>query len=190
MLPVGERIRTGAMELCDAFLLQGGSVVRPYHIDVIDYALKTGKKLLGVCLGCQCIQGYFAVKAEAEKRGWTGPLSELFAALRREGNFSFLADVEGHRPSETLPYGSKDAVKHPVHLTEGSEIAKIFGRTEILGATFHIYQIVHPAPGLAVTGRADDGVVEAVEYGDRVVGVQFHPDVDGELHEIFDWLAK
>ena len=54
----------------------------------------------------------------------------------------------------------------------------------------HDFCIGEPAPGLAVSGRAEDGTVEAVEHGDRILGTQFHPDADGELPMVFAWLAK
>jgi len=189
ILPVQERLVSSSPELCDAFLIQGGEYPRPYHMDVIDHAVKTGKKVLGICLGCQCIQSYFAVKAEAEKRRWTGSLAELYDQLFEEGNCPFLVRVANHQKGPLLRL-DPDAAKHKVILSEDSMLAKIFGRTEIMGASLHVLCIGEPAPGLTVTGRAEDGTVEAVEHGDTIIGVQFHPDVDTKLSEIFDWLAK
>jgi len=186
VLPIENRIKTDILELCDAFILQGGFITQPYHIEVIDHAVKTGKKLLGICLGAQSINAYFALKHEAEKRGWTGTLAELYIEL----NDRFLGKVEGHKPLDILPRGNKDACKHPVYLTEDSQLAKIYGRTEVFGASYHVCHIESPAPGVTVTGRAPDGIIEAIEVGDRIIGTQFHPDVDGELPEVFDWLAK
>ncbi len=190
VLPVGEFIRTEVLELCDEFILQGGNALRPYHIDVIDHAVKTGKKLLGICCGCQSIQAYFLTKAEAEKRGWNGKLSELCERMLRKESFHYLSRAEGHYPLVNLPYGDKSACKHVVYLTEGSGIARIFGRTEIMGASFHHYCISDPAPGVVVTGRSADGIVEAIEAGDKIIGTQFHPDADDDLPEVFDWLAE
>ena len=190
VLPVEGRIKTAVLELCDGFIIQGGKKVRPHHIEVIDYAVRTGKKLLGICLGCQSIQCYFATRAEAERRHWTGSLAELYASLRCKEDHPFLGPVEGHKPSSILPRGNKDATKHIVYLAEGSHAAKAFGSTRVMGASFHILRIEDPAPGLIVSGRAEDGTVEAVEYGDTILGTQFHPDVDGELHRVFDWLGQ
>ena len=189
ILPVENRIRTDVLDLCDAFILQGGYLPQPYHIEVIDHAIRNGKKVLGICLGCQSIQVYFSTKSEAEKRGWSGSLSELFIRLTEE-KYPFLGRVEGHNPLNYLPRGDKSASKHPVYLTEGSLIAKLYGRTEVLGASYHVFQIEHPAPGITVTGKAADGVTEAIEAGDKILGTQFHPDVDDMLPEVFEWLAK
>ena len=190
VLPVGLRIRTDVLDLCDCFILQGGSNLSCYHLQVIDHALRTGKKVLGICLGCQGIQCYFAVRAEMEARGLKGDPGEVYEQIKKEMQSPFLVRVPGHRPTEVLPRDSADSLKHPVHLAEDSHIARILGTTEIRGCTFHFYAIGDPAPGLTVTGWAPDGVIEAIEYGDKVVGTQFHPDVDSELHLLFDWLRE
>ena len=45
--------------------------------------------------------------------------------------------------------------------------------------------------GIAVTGRAPDGVVEAIEMPGRdVVAVQWHPEMRRELEPVFGWLIK
>jgi gamma-glutamyl-gamma-aminobutyrate hydrolase PuuD len=41
-----------------------------------------------------------------------------------------------------------------------------------------------------VTGYAEDGTIEAIEYGDKIVGVQFHPEVDEKLLSLFSFLFK
>ncbi len=190
VLPVEGRIRTDVLDLCDCFIIQGGSNISAYHMEVIDHALRTGKKVLGICLGAQSIQCYFATKAAIEKKGLRGTVADLYAEVRREAENPFLVEVKGHRPTEVLPRDSAESLKHPVHLAEGSHIARILGTTEIRGCTFHFYAVGEPAPGLTVTGWAPDGVIEVIEYGDQFIGTQFHPDVDAELHPLFDWLSE
>lgn len=190
VLPVDCRIRTEILDLCDVFIVEGGRAMNPFHVEVMDYAVKSGKKLLGICLGLQSIQVYCGVKAEAEKRGWTGNLGDLYLRLRAEKKNNFLAHVEGHYPSPILPRENVDCLKHPVKLTEGSHIARILGTTEVNGASLHHLCIGTPAPGITVTGYAPDGTIEAVECGENIIGTQFHPDVDNELHQLFDWLAE
>ena len=190
VLPVEGRIRTDILDMCDCFIIQGGSNISPYHMEVIDHALRTGKKLLGICLGLQCIQCYFATKAAIERKGLDGSVPDLYDWIRKEAEHPFLIAVEGHRPTEVLPRDSAESLKHPVHLTEGSHIARILGTTEIRGCTFHFYAIGEAAPGLTVTGIAPDGVIEAIEYGETIIGTQFHPDVDRQLHQLLDWLAE
>ena len=189
VLPVGGSIRTEVLDLCDAILIQGGKSVYAYHVDAVDHAVKTGKKVLGICLGCQALQCYFSVLEEAKKRNWQGTPGDLYKELGEKKN-TFLVPVKGHRPRNMLPRpeAEVEAIKHRVTLTPGSLAARVFGTTELMGASIHVYCIGKAAPGLVVSGRADDGVVETVEAGEKILGTQFHPDVDDKLKQVFDWL--
>lgn len=48
LAPINFKLTKEQFALCDAFLIIGGKNVHKYHFDVIDYALKTNKKLLGI----------------------------------------------------------------------------------------------------------------------------------------------
>ena len=49
----------------------------------------------------------------------------------------------------------------------------------------HNYRITHAAASLRVAGRADDGTIEALEYGEQLLGVQFHPEADAANDFLF-----
>ena len=53
--PTNLSLNKEQLDICDSFLLIGGKNVHKYHYEVIDYAIKTNKKLLGICLGMQAI---------------------------------------------------------------------------------------------------------------------------------------
>jgi putative glutamine amidotransferase len=84
---------------------------------------------------------------------------------------------------------------HTVHLQPGSRLAEIAG-TEVLGVnTLHHQVIGDLAAGLREVGRNDDGHIEAVEVdgADRVIGVQWHPELVRHREEhlgIFRWLVR
>jgi len=188
VLPLDGRIQTNILDECDAFLIQGGSGIYGYQIDVIDYAVKTGKKLLGICLGCQSIHTYFAAKEEAECRGWQGSIGDYYALRKFEGKL-YIEYVANHRAA-TMPRGAVDVTKHKVILEEGSHIQQILGATEIMGASMHTFCIKEPTKYEVVSGKAEDGTIEVIEVGDKIIGTQFHPDVDDRLIELFQWLVE
>ncbi len=65
----------------------------------------------------------------------------------------------------------------PVNVEPGCRVAVAMGATEINGAHAHHQAVRRVGEGLTVTGRAPDGVVEAVEHERGwVVGVQWHPE--------------
>jgi putative glutamine amidotransferase len=70
---------------------------------------------------------------------------------------------------------------HPISLEAGSRIAAAMGTpTPDRSHSFHHQALKDVADQLVVTGRAPDGVIEAVEHRTCrwVVGVQWHPEDD------------
>ena len=187
LLPNVDQYSEELLDMVDGILICGGTQFFDYQFQAIDHALKHGKPLLGICLGMQLINNYFTVKAEAEKRGYTGSLLELFKKMREEEGHKFLARVENH-VKFPVPLGREDECKHKVLVEKGSLLHKLTGSEEIYGATIHRYCVVNPAPDLQVIGRAEDGTIEAVQYGDKVLGIQFHAEADRMLPGIFKFL--
>ena len=78
---------------------------------------------------------------------------------------------------------------HDVTLEPGSLIANAVGATHIRVNTLHHQSILDPAPGLKVTGRSDDGIIEAVESDSDdwwALAVQWHPEEMTESPEPWD----
>ena len=105
---------------------------------------------------------------------------QLLCALR---GGRLWADVQAQQPGAAVHSGGRGGVPHAVHTVPGSHAAAVFG--EAFHSNTHHVQAVdaaRPGDGLAVTGRAPDGVVEVVESADgRLVGVQFHPERMAEV---------
>ena len=80
---------------------------------------------------------------------------------------------------------------HTVELQPGSRAALAMGTERPVGHSVHHQAIDRVAEGMVVTGRADDGTIEATESVDRwVVSVQWHPEDDAhersEQQGLFD----
>jgi putative glutamine amidotransferase len=74
------------------------------------------------------------------------------------------------------------AAGHPVELTPGSLAAAAFAGAAVVEANSHHRQVLASAPeGLAITGRAADGVAEALEAPADAhpfwLGLQWHPEL-------------
>jgi gamma-glutamyl-gamma-aminobutyrate hydrolase PuuD len=70
----------------------------------------------------------------------------------------------------------------------GSTLAKILGESATVSCSHH-QAVDRVGAGLSVVARASDGTVEAVELPSNrfVVGVQWHPEEDGDPR-LFDAL--
>ena len=136
-----------------------------FDVLLIRVALRQGKPLLGICRGEQVLNVV------------------LGGTLYQDIPSQIPASQLHHRQEEPSTVATQTITVEP-----GSRLAGILGVTEI-GVNSHHHQAVKDlAPGLVVTARAADGVVEAYEgiptapdpYGkpfrDRILAVQFHPE--------------
>ncbi|HEV3282501.1 MAG TPA: gamma-glutamyl-gamma-aminobutyrate hydrolase family protein [Acidimicrobiales bacterium] len=88
-----------------------------------------------------------------------------------------LPDMVGstHQP-EPGEFGPVQVATEPATI-----VRHLYGERTVVRCSHH-QAIASVAPGLAVSARSADGVVEAVEMPDRrfVVGVQWHPEEEGD----------
>ena len=188
ILPYDGRIPDGVLERFDSFLICGGVQMWPHHFQVVDYALKSGKPLLGICLGMQTIHRYFKFRDMADAEGYTGDLFDFFEKHRDDPAYTTLVKVEGH--CKDVLRNREDEAKHRVNLAENSHIARLIGRDNLMACTVHNYCAYEPSDKVTVTGYAEDGTIEVIEYSDHILGVQFHPEMDDTLLPLFSFLIK
>lgn len=96
-----------------------------------------------------------------------------------------VAGHEGHQPSPGV-FGPVDVGTEP-----GTRTAELIG-SRVRVSCHHHQALARLAPGLEVTGRADDGTVEAVEVPGQsfAIGVQWHPEEDSEDGRLFAALVS
>lgn len=159
----------------DGFIFTGGGDVDPTlfgeepHVDLGDIepardqfeipfakaVLASNKPLLGICRGMQVLN--VACK---------GTLYQDIYAQRKETTIQ-------HSQKAPIDYAS-----HFVALTKGSLIEKVIGDEKIKVNSFHHQAVKDIQAPLQVSGRANDGIIEAIESKTHpfVVGVQWHPE--------------
>ena len=76
---------------------------------------------------------------------------------------------------------------HRIGVEKGSVLYGLFGQDSLTVNSFHHQAVKKVAPGIRVTAHADNGIVEAYEYGDRLIAFQFHPE--GMARTDDAWLA-
>ncbi|MBQ8360144.1 MAG: gamma-glutamyl-gamma-aminobutyrate hydrolase family protein [Oscillospiraceae bacterium] len=193
LAPVDGRLSPEQLEMCDGFIAQGGTKMWPYHFQVIHHAATTGKRYLGVCLGMQLIHRYYAMKKMVEDMGLEGPVDENIIDLfyNKEKGHDLLHEVSGHKYTG-MTREDTDVVKHDVDVVPGTVLHRLLGRDKARAASFHNYRVEDPVADLTVNAWACDGsgTIEGLENGTNILGVQFHPEVDDLLPEIFKFLTE
>jgi len=184
--PLAEHVDKAAdlVAAVDGVLLQGGGDIDPtrygesrrsdtvygiveahddFEFAVVREAIRQDKPLLAICRGLQVLN------------------VALGGTLHQD-----LGDVLSDRESHWNTY-------HPISLSSGSRVARAM-QTECpqQSHSYHHQALKEIAPSLVVTGRAPDGVIEAVEHESCrfAVGVQWHPEDDaahiGDQQRLFD----
>lgn len=165
-----------ALARLDGLLLTGGGDIDPllfgglphervYGIEperdraeffLVRRAVETGKPFLGICRGVQVVN----------------------TALGG-GLFTDIADqLAGALKHDYFPNHPRNELAHAVQITPGSRLADIFGIDSLMVNSLHHQGLERIAPGLEITARAPDGLVEGVEVPGHPFGlaVQWHPE--------------
>ena len=136
-----------------------------WEIALTRAALRRGIPLLAVCRGLQVLN------------------VALGGSLHQH-----LPEVTGHDGHQPAP-GIFGAVN--VHIEPGTRTAELIG-PRVRVSCHHHQALARLAPGLKVTGHADDGTVEAVEVPGQAfsVGVQWHPEESSQDVRLFAALVN
>lgn len=165
------------VSLCDGFLFSGGPDPHPFLFgeetqahcgnvssarDRLETALlkkvmERRKPILGICRGIQLLNVALG--------------GDLYQDIASQTNPGF--PIAHQQPFHySLP-------SHHVTVPKGTLLSSILkGQTELEVNSMHHQACRHAAPGLAVSGYARDGLIEALELPDYpyLLGVQWHPE--------------
>ncbi len=128
-------------------------------LPLIRLALAKGVPVLAICRGIQELNVALGGTLATEIQEQPGRMDHRAVA----------SDIQAER----------FAIRHPVHIKEGSCLAGVLGAGPVAVNSVHRQAIDRLANGLSVEAVADDGTVEAVSVTGAkafAVGVQWHPE--------------
>ncbi|MFN8021728.1 MAG: gamma-glutamyl-gamma-aminobutyrate hydrolase family protein [Acidimicrobiales bacterium] len=166
----------------DGVLLPGGADVDPAHYgaDPLDgHPIEPERDELELAL---------LALAEADDLPVAGICRGL-QLLNVRGGGTLHQDVPEHSHFDKAP----NTIVHRVDFAEGSACARLYGGRPKEVNSLHHQTIDRVADGFVVTGRSEDGTIEAIESTTRPwVAVQWHPEMmdDGHDDPIFAWLVE
>ena len=162
---------------CDGLIFAGGTDIDPINYaadrhpgletpdafqDTLELwlarrAATDGKPLFGICRGIQLLNVALG-----------GTLHQDIPSVL-PGTHNHAASTDAHDMA---------FLAHPITLERDSWLAEALGAETLVVNTLHHQALASIAPGLRVVGRADDGVIEAVEgtASSFILGVQCHPE--------------
>ena len=161
---------------CSSLLLTGGDDIFPefyndwedgkdrlkykpardgFELKLFDYALSNPLPVLGICRGLQLIN------------------------IRLKG--SLINDIETVRGTNHTKISETEDRMHEVNLFENSLVYEIVQEKRGTVSSSHHQSVDRLGEGLSVTAKADDGIIEAVEWEDKtlkpfLLAIQWHPE--------------
>ncbi|MBS4174683.1 gamma-glutamyl-gamma-aminobutyrate hydrolase family protein [Bacillus sp. FJAT-49736] len=112
---------------------------------------------------------------------------------------TIMQDIESIVPNciQHTQKASSKTPSHSIKINENSLLFSILGLHEARVNSFHHQAVNNVAPGLKVTARANDGIIEAIEAMNMengwMLGVQWHPEemgMDYQMDRLFSEFIK
>ncbi|MEK5069044.1 gamma-glutamyl-gamma-aminobutyrate hydrolase family protein [Sporosarcina sp. FSL K6-1508] len=177
IVPVGiEKDVDQLIGILDGLLLSGGNDINPMlfneephaylgevspsrdsiELELARRMLKTGKPILGICRGLQVLN--VAVGGS------------VYQDLHKQNEGPILQHMQKAPNTHS---------SHYVQVEKGSLLETLAGSERIQVNSYHHQSLKVVPPVFAVTGVANDGIIEAIEGTDQqfVLGVQWHPEL-------------
>jgi putative glutamine amidotransferase len=161
---------------CSSLLLTGGADIFPefyndweegknkedyiperdgFEFKLLDYALENNYPILGICRGLQIINCKL--------------------------NGSLINDIETIRGTNHRKISNSQDREHKVKINESSLLFDVVNEKEGVVNSSHHQSIDRLGEGLIVTAKADDGIIEGVEWAEKenkpfFLAIQWHPE--------------
>lgn len=177
LLPASENSNhiTRMLDVIDGLVLPGGNDVDPamyseaahqqlgsirperdrFEIALVRDALERDMPVLGICRGMQVLN------------------VALGGSLYQDIPSQYATSIE-HDQEES----DRDHIVHSIELTAGSQLHQFLHTRTLQANSMHHQAINCPGQGVVVTGKAPDGIIEAIEVAQHrfAIAVQYHPE--------------
>lgn len=121
----------------------------------------------------------------ARGQAWTAVANDFAQVIIRAGGLPLIIPINADKgyDDHSLNSNYSWAYSHEVSLREDSIFYKILGKKRIFVNSFHHQAAADVPASFKLSGQADDGIIEAMEYEDLndrfIMATQWHPEMMG-----------
>ena len=194
-IPVGillndEKIDYRILNMCDGFIIPGGKKICKFDYEIIDYAIKNNKPLLGICLGFQALAIYSKVMENKNITTYE-EFEKEYEKLKKINGGNFLCSVKDSIHDNKVTYEEIN-YSHLVNIIDlSSNLYDIYNKHNLSVVSLHKYGAKDVGDSFKITAIAPDNIIEAIEHKNKnkfIIGMQWHPELKDDL--IFKRLIK
>lgn len=172
------------LDAIDGLLLSGGGDIRPERFGDAEqhpktYGIHDGRDELEIALVQEALRRDMPVLCIC--RGIQVLNVALGGTLVQDVAEQYSARLNHRQGELSVP---KEEPSHTVEVVPGTLLERTYATSTVQVNSFHHQGLKAIAPELRVAGRAEDGLVEAVDLPERgwVLGVQWHPEMMYAAH--------
>lgn len=180
----GGKLDYSSLEMCDAFLIPGGNKIEEYCYDIVSYAIKNNKPLIGICMGLQCLAIYSLVTEQLSKDFSKQQFFEKYNELKKINNGSLLSLIQSDEiHNSEITYDTINNARHNIQIEKKSLLYEIYQKDKMSVVSLHNYCPKKIGKDFKISAFASDKVVEAIEYNSErhfILGVLFHAELEDD----------
>lgn len=185
-IPIGlvldnDHINEEQLALCDAFLLPGGQRIDKSVYELLIYAYKNKKPILGICMGMQTLTIFSIILDNLKDKKLTidNVLITYYELTKNDPIITKISNGEIH--DVLLDKEPISKAHHKLEISENSWLYKIYKSKVIDIICLHNYQVSRVGSLFNIVGKSPGGVIEAIESTNKDlfwIGTQFHPETN------------
>lgn len=169
------------LDLCDAFLLPGGHRIDKSVYELLIYAYKKKKPVLGICMGMQTL-AIFSVILDNLKNKELNIDNVLETYNKISKTHPIITKIDNGESHDVLL--AKEPISkafHKLNITSDNILYSIYKENIIDVVCLHNYQVNRVGSLFKIAASSPQGVIEAIESIDKDLfwlGTQFHPEAN------------
>ena len=189
----GNKLDYNVLDLYDGFLITGGNKINDFVYEILYYAYKNNKPVLGICMGAESIDIFSLLLDLIEKDGGEiirEKVENYYKSLKEKYGSALRRLDSGNMHNNNIIDGNVEATKHEITIDPNTIASRIFP-DKLLVPSMHNYDFHAVGSHFKVSARASDGVSEIIECTDLdkfIFGVHFHPELIKT--DVFDYFIN